>query len=74
MSILILKDIFGRYYTMKDKRRVRKMATQIAATPTLKGKDAENLLNSLNKKPTANSKKNGEKLINFFKKLEEKRK
>lgn len=50
------------------------MATQLAATPTLRGKDAEKLLNSLNKKPTENSKKNGERLVNFFKAYEEKRK
>ncbi|MFB5763554.1 hypothetical protein [Paenibacillus medicaginis] len=47
------------------------MATQIAATPTLKGRDAQKLINSLKKKPTMQSKKNGQMLIDYFKALEE---
>lgn len=46
------------------------MATQIAATPTLTGDDAKRLLDSL-EKPTERSKRNGEKLLEFFEKLEQ---
>lgn len=50
------------------------MATQMAATPTLKGKDAKRLLDSLKSTPSVQSKQNGRKLIEFFKAIEDKRK
>lgn len=56
----------------RKKRRGKMMATQIAATPTLKGQDAKRLLDSLNYQPTENSRKNGQKLIAFFQNLEKK--
>ncbi|WP_179090124.1 hypothetical protein MHI37_16055 [Paenibacillus sp. FSL H8-0548] len=55
---------------MAKKKGGKKMATQIAATPILKGKDAQNLLNSLNDRATEKSKANGKKLVNFFKAME----
>ncbi|WP_238653545.1 hypothetical protein [Paenibacillus piscarius] len=42
------------------------MATQMAATPTLDGRDAERLLESLKIKPTARSKANAKKLAQYF--------
>lgn len=59
---------------MGDKKRggKRRMATQIAATPTLKGEDARRLLDSLAKKPSQESRKNGQDLINYFKSFEKK--
>lgn len=52
-------------------KRVSK--TQIMATPTLEGEDAERLLESLKFKPTEKSIKNGEELVEFFKKFENKK-
>jgi len=46
------------------------MATQMAATPTLEGKDAQRLLDSLQVKPTAKSRENAKKLAQYFKGLE----
>ncbi|MCM3628789.1 hypothetical protein M3194_15705 [Paenibacillus glycanilyticus] len=46
------------------------MATQIAATPVLRGKDAQNLLNSLNHKSSKKSIENGKKLVEYFKGVE----
>ena len=48
----------------------RVMATQIAATPTLKGNDVKRLLDSLKIKPTEKSNENGKKLMDYFDKLE----
>ncbi|MEK3792510.1 hypothetical protein MKX42_12355 [Paenibacillus sp. FSL R7-0204] len=44
----------------------RKMATQMAATPTLDGRDAERLIESLKIKPTARSRANAKKLAQYF--------
>ncbi|WP_433943756.1 hypothetical protein [Paenibacillus sp. SN-8-1] len=59
---------------MKRKKGGRKMATQMAATPTLEGRDAQRLLESLKQKPTDRSKQNAKNLINYFKAFESKRK
>lgn len=55
---------------MERKRGGRRMATQIAATPVLRGKDAQNLLNSLNHKSSKKSIENGKKLVEYFKGVE----
>jgi hypothetical protein len=49
------------------------MATQMAATPTLEGKDAQRLLESLKSKPTARSRENAQKLAQFFKGIEKRK-
>lgn len=54
------------------KKGGRRMATQIAATPTLKGKDAQRLLDSLKHKPTEKSKQNARYLVEYFKAFENK--
>jgi hypothetical protein len=56
----------------KRKKEKTLMATQFAATPTLTGKDAKRLVQSLNKKPSENSKKNANELISFFQSFEKK--
>lgn len=48
------------------------MATQLAPTPILYGVEAKNVLNELNRKTSKESIIKGNKLIDFFKKLEEK--
>ena len=56
-------------------RRVRGviyMATQLAPTPILYGAEAMNVLNELNMKTNEESIIKGNKLIDFFKKLEKK--
>lgn|GEM_PF-3752080 len=55
---------------MTKRRKAKKMATQMAATPTLEGKDAQRLLDSLQVKPTAKSRENAKKLAQYFKGLE----
>lgn len=51
---------------VRSERRVSK--TQIDETPTLEGRDAERLLDSLKIKPTARSRENAKKLAKDFKK------
>lgn len=55
---------------MKKKKGGRKMATQMAATPTLEGRDAQRLIDSLKHKPTQRSKQNAKKLADYFKNFE----
>jgi hypothetical protein len=55
---------------MGKRKGGRKMATQMAATPTLNGRDAQRLLDSLKIKPTARSKANAKKLAQYFKDIE----
>lgn len=50
----------------------KRMATQMAATPTLEGKDAQRLLDSLKMQTTEKSRKNAKKLMEYFKVFEEK--
>lgn len=45
----------------------RRTKTQMASTPTLYGKGAQSLLESLRIKPTERSKENGRKLVEYFK-------
>ncbi|MBM7835732.1 hypothetical protein [Clostridium sardiniense] len=54
------------------KRELIYMATQLAPTPILYGVEAKNVLNELNRKTSKESIIKGNKLIDFFKKLEEK--
>jgi hypothetical protein len=42
------------------------MATQIAATPIIKGSEAIKILNEANQKPLPDSEKGAEKLAAFF--------
>lgn len=51
---------------MGNKRRVKKMATQMAETPTLYGKDAEAVLKQISAKPSKNQ------VNQLIKKLEQK--
>ncbi|WP_158082353.1 hypothetical protein [Paenibacillus ferrarius] len=55
-----------------SKRRVKKMATQIAATPIVTGKKAREIMKSIKNQPSEKSKKNGQALIDFFKSFETK--
>lgn len=55
--------------TMNRKHK-RVSKTQLAATPTLIGSDAQRLLQSLNTKPTEQSRVNARKLAEFFKQFE----
>lgn len=48
------------------------MATQLAATPILCGAEAKNVLNELKRETSKESIIKGNRLIDFFKKLEEK--
>ncbi|KAF6630484.1 hypothetical protein [Paenibacillus polymyxa] len=57
---------------MGKRKKGKLMATQIAATPTLRGNDAKKLIHSLKKKPTARSNRNGQALVDFFKAYEKK--
>lgn len=51
---------------MSNKKNKRITTTQLAATPTLKGLDAQRLLVSLEKKSTEKSKENSLKLVSYF--------
>ncbi|MEK4259722.1 MULTISPECIES: hypothetical protein [Paenibacillus] len=55
---------------MGKRKGGRKMATQMAATPTLDGNDAKRLLDSLNIKATDRSRENAKKLAQYFKGIE----
>jgi len=46
--------------------------TQIMSTPTLRGEDAEKLIESLKFKQTEKSKENARKLVDYFRKFESK--
>ncbi|GGG15477.1 hypothetical protein [Paenibacillus aceti] len=59
---------------MKREKEGRIMATQMAATPTLEGRDAQRLLESLKNKPSDRSRQNAKQLISYFKEFENKRK
>lgn len=45
------------------------MATQIAATPIVKGKEALKILEEANRKPSKEAKKGAEKLVKTFEKM-----
>jgi hypothetical protein len=53
---------------LREVKRISK--TQMAATPTLYGEDAERLIESLKNKPTEKSRENAKKLIEYFDKIE----
>ncbi|MHB0943231.1 hypothetical protein ACYCSU_16410 [Paenibacillus sp. ALE1] len=55
---------------MNKRKKGKKMATQMAATPTLYGRDAQRLLKSLENKPTEKSRQNALKLREYFKSFE----
>jgi hypothetical protein len=57
----------------KDKEDKRKMATQLAPTPTYYGEDAKKILASAKKKPSELSKKNGQKLVEYFSRIEKRK-
>jgi uncharacterized protein YneF (UPF0154 family) len=57
---------------MSKKRRVERMATQIAATPIITGKRAREMIKASKKKPSEKSKANAQTFIDFFKKFESK--
>jgi hypothetical protein len=54
------------------KRRGRKMATQLAPTPTVYGEEAKKILESARKSPSEKAKKNGQKLVDYFSRFEKK--
>lgn len=56
----------------KKRGRVINMATQLAPTPVLYGVEARDVLNELNRQTSKESIEKGNKLINFFKKIEKK--
>ncbi|MGD0622045.1 MAG: hypothetical protein ABSA82_06245 [Thermacetogeniaceae bacterium] len=63
----------------KDKKRARpkkreekKMATQISPTPTLYGKDAENVHKQIQKKPTDEQLQKAKERSEYFKQVEKK--
>lgn len=55
---------------MGKRRGGRKMATQMAATPTVYGKEAQKIVEAAKKKTSAQALKNGEKLVNYFSRFE----
>lgn len=48
------------------KKRVRRMTTQIAATPVIKGPGAIRIWEEAHRKPSKESKENAKKLAAFF--------
>ncbi len=63
----------------KDKKRARpkkkeerKMATQLSPTPTLYGKDAENVIKQIEKKPTEEQLQKAKERSEYFKEVEKK--
>lgn len=75
-NVIICGDI-KRWTKTKKHYKIRrgdyeggiKMATQIAATPILYGKEAERVLREAKTLPSEKSKENASKLINFFKRF-----
>lgn len=57
---------------MKKKRRGKKVATQLAPTPVITGKEAKKILEAAKKQPSETAKANASKLIQFFNSIEKK--
>lgn len=55
---------------MARKKGGRKMATQMAATPTVYGKEAVKIIEAAKKKPSSQAIKNGKKLVEYFSRFE----
>ena len=51
------------------KKEVFHMATQIAATPVIKGKEAVKILKEANREPSKKSENGARKLANIFEKM-----
>jgi hypothetical protein len=54
------------------KREEKKMATQLSPTPTLYGKDAENVFKQIEKKPTNEQLQKAKARSEYFKQVEKK--
>lgn len=52
------------------KKGVKKMATQIASTPTVYGEEAKKIIEAAKKIPSQRALENAQKLIQFFEKVE----
>lgn len=55
-----------------EKQEERKMATQLAPTPTLYGKDAEDVWKQIQKKPTEEQLQKAQARSEFFKQVKKK--
>lgn len=51
------------------KKEVIRMATQIAATPIIKGPEAEKILQEVHRKPSKETEKGAKKLADIFEKM-----
>jgi hypothetical protein len=52
------------------RKGVRKLATQIAATPTIYGEQAKKIIEEAKKPPSQKALENGKKLLDYFDKIE----
>ncbi|MET3209778.1 UNVERIFIED_CONTAM: hypothetical protein ABIC26_002725 [Paenibacillus sp. PvR008] len=64
----VKKDL--KKYRKANSEGIRTSKTQLAATPTLTGSDAQRLLDSLNIKTTDQSRINAKNLTEYFKQFE----
>jgi hypothetical protein len=62
----------GKKRATPKKREEKKMATQLSPTPTLYGKDAENVLKQIQKKPTDAQLQKAKERSEYFKEVEKK--
>jgi hypothetical protein len=54
----------------ESRKGVRKLATQIAATPTIYGEEAQKIIEEAKRPPSQKALENGKKLLDYFDKIE----
>jgi hypothetical protein len=54
----------------ESRKGVRKLATQIAATPTIYGEEAKKIIEEAKRPPSQKALENGKKLLDYFDKIE----